>query len=114
MSSPAIDGFCFDDVKFFFKNGYPILVVIGIFFIISLVSLIAINSFNQSPYFVAISNDCSQAGGKLFLEKGFFLSNVGCEIKGFTNYGNPISIRYFYCPVADGFAYSKSVDGWCF
>ena len=114
MSSRAIDGgLDLDDVKFFLKNSAPILLVISIFFIISLVSLIAVNSFNQSPYFVAISNDCSQAGGELFLEKGFFLSNVGCEIKGFTNYGDSVSVRYFYCPVADGFAYSKSVNGVC-
>ncbi len=102
-----------DQNLIWFKHWLPFLFMISVFFIVSLVSLIAINSFNQSSYFVAINNECSQAGGELFLEKGFFLSNVGCEIKGFTNYGDPIAIRYFYCPVADGFAYSKSVNGWC-
>ena len=60
------------------------------------------NEMNKD-FFVTIENDCNSLNGFLFEEKGFFVSNIGCETD--TN-------RFFYCNLGDGF-YAKSKTGWC-
>lgn len=86
----------------------PIIVGVVLFFVFLLAGVWVWSTMDDSDYWVAICNDCSELGGDLFLEKGFFVSNVSCE-----NGEDSFRVRFFYFHLADGFAYGKSPIGWC-